>query len=153
MRKIPGTILKLFLVSLAVALRAAPACFAQQVSLTPENKTGVYKVGETARWQVTLAGPDAPAFKQASYVLKRDGLAVLKDGTLDLSSGHATLEAELDQPGTVLAEIKTKAGDKENKTLAGAVFSPEKIKPSSPPPEDFDAFWAAKVKELEEVPA
>src|SRR5438034_1096186 len=31
--------------------------------------------------------------------------------------------------------------------------TPEKIEPSAPRPDDFDEFWAAKIKELEAVPA
>src|SRR5438309_319682 len=98
MQRIRPGYLKSLVLSLVAVFSAAPTCFAQQLSLTPENKTGVYKAGETARWQLALNGPDASPFKQASYVLKRDGLAVLKEGMLDLASGHATLEAKLDEP-------------------------------------------------------
>jgi cephalosporin-C deacetylase-like acetyl esterase len=36
--------------------------------------------------------------------------------------------------------------------MGGAVFSPEKLGPAIPAPEDFDAFWQAKLKELSDVP-
>jgi cephalosporin-C deacetylase-like acetyl esterase len=36
--------------------------------------------------------------------------------------------------------------------LGGAVMAPEKIKPSSPRPDGFDAFWQAKFEELAAVP-
>ena len=62
------------------------------------------------------------------------------------------LETSLDEPGTILAEIKTKIGGKDVKTLAGAAIAPEKIAPSAPRPDDFDAFWKAKVEQLNAIP-
>ena len=32
------------------------------------------------------------------------------------------------------------------------LFAPDQITPSAPAPADFDAFWAAKIKELDAVP-
>src|SRR5262249_40542633 len=53
-----------------------------------------------------------------------------------------------------LAEIKVKTADgKEHKAAGGALVAPDKIAPSAPRPDDFDEFWAAKIKELDAVPA
>ncbi len=124
---------------------------AQQIVVTPKNVSGVYELGQTVEWRVEVKG--AVPTTQASYVLKKGGLTVMKQGTLDLAAGPAVLQATLEEPGTVLAEIRTKVGEKDLSVAAGAVVAPEKIKPSAPPPEDFDAFWKSKLEELSAVPA
>ena len=50
-------------------------------------------------------------------------------------------------------EVTVKLGDdKQIKALGGALVSPEKIQPALPRPDDFDAFWKDKLKELADVP-
>jgi cephalosporin-C deacetylase-like acetyl esterase len=91
--------------------------------------------------------------KEVAYVLKKGGLTVTKQGTLDVSAGPATLKTSLDEPGTMLVELRVKQqGGKEVRALAGAAAAPEKILPSAPPPDDFDAFWTAKIAQLEAIP-
>jgi cephalosporin-C deacetylase-like acetyl esterase len=62
--------------------------------------------------------------------------------------------ATRETPGTLLAEIHYKPPGATKDTIAygGAAFAPEKVAPSSPPPDDFDAFWKEKISELEGVP-
>ena len=78
----------------------------------------------------------------------------MREGTIDLSSGSGELQTSLDEPGTILAEIKVKlpGTDKELKRLAGAAVASKDIQPSAARPADFDAFWAAKIEELQAVP-
>lgn len=132
-------------------LAAGSVSSAQELVAQPSKKSGVYDVGEKIEWTVEVRGGEAGAVKEATYVVKRGGLTVAKEGALDLSSGHATIETTLDAPNTVLAEIKAKAAGKEIKALAGAVAAPSKIAPSMPAPDDFDAFWADQVKALEAI--
>lgn len=122
---------------------------AQEILTTPAKPTGVYGVGDQIEWKVEAKGD----VKQVAYMIKKGGMMVTKQGTLDLSAGPAVLQTTLDEPGTVLVEFKGKQGDKEIKALAGAVAAPEKIAPSAPRPDDFDAFWKAKIEQLEAIPA
>lgn len=123
---------------------------AQEIVVTADKPSGVYAVGETARWHVEVKGADA---KELTYALKKGGLTVTKGGTLALTNGAADLEASLDEPGSILAELKGKLGEKDVKGLGGAVFGPDKIQPSAPRPDDFDAFWEKKVADLHGIPA
>src|SRR5688572_12832507 len=100
---------------LLALLSAATACPAQEIIVTPLKKSGVYDVGGKIEWRVEVRGAAAP--KQVTYVLKRGGLTVITEGILDLSSGPATLATSLDEPGTVLAEFKAKAGDDGKKEI------------------------------------
>ena len=78
---------------------------AQQLTFTPYHANGVYELRERVGWNVAVA-PGQPAAGTYTYTVKRDGLAVIGSGTLDLSSGHATIVTALDQPGMLLVEVR-----------------------------------------------
>jgi cephalosporin-C deacetylase-like acetyl esterase len=58
----------------------------------------------------------------------------------------------LDEPGFLRCDVSFKPGGEVVTAASAAAVDPEEIKPSLPPPEDFDAFWMAKKKELATVP-
>jgi cephalosporin-C deacetylase-like acetyl esterase len=140
--------LQLSIWCLALLLPTAGAA-AQEIVAGPANGTGVYSVGEAVQWKVELKG--APDVASLDYVIKKNNLTPMAQGKLALAGGVATLESKLDEPGTLLVEFKAKAGDKPIRGLAGAAIEPKKIAPSAPPPDDFDAFWKAKLAELSAV--
>jgi hypothetical protein len=113
----------------------------------PYNPSGIYALGETAGWHVTLPWT-SPA---VSYVIRKNNLEEIGRGTI--TPGQPTsIEAKLDEPGMVYVEItENKFGSKPR--ALGAAVAPEKIQPAIPAPADFDAFWAAKIKALRQVPA
>jgi len=125
---------------------------AAQIALTPLHGTGVYGVGEKVGWEVEVLGLGSASVTQARYTLKRNGLTAYQQGVLDLSSGKAVIETSLDSPGAVFLEVRTGDGQ-GGRTLAGALVSPERLGPSVPEPNDLDAFWSARIRRLDEVPA
>ena len=139
--------------TLAFLLLLPAILAAQELVATPLHNDGVYHVGEKIEWNIEVGGQNASSLKSANYVLLRGGLTEMGKGSLDLASGKATLSTKLDEPGTVLVEISaTPEGGKATKLLVGAVADPEKIAPSAPKPEDFDAFWKAKIEQLKAIP-
>lgn len=150
-------------VAAALLLAGSSAARAQEIVASPTNTTGVYAVGQTAEWKVEVKGgadKGAAGVSKLAYVVKKNGLTLLKQGTIDLADGAGTVQASLDEPGALLVEFKTTGpdgkpigGPKAPRGLAGAVFAPEKIQPTVPSPADFDAFWKAKLDELDAVPA
>ncbi len=137
----------------AVAVTSLRPIAAQEIVATASKPQAVYAAGETARWEIELRGPGAEGVADVRYVLKQNGLKVLREGALTLTAGKAALEAKLDEPGTLLVELKAKLPAREISALAGAAFSPSRIAPSLPRPADFDAFWKAKLADLARVPA
>jgi cephalosporin-C deacetylase len=132
--------------SLLVALIAG----AQQIDVRVDHADALYKAGQTATFSVSLSGTDSAELPKASFVIKRGGYKELARGTVALSNG--TFQASLGEPGTLLAEVEAEVAGKGLRGLAGAAFSPEGIQRSAPRPEDFDAFWGAKIKELNAAP-
>ena len=131
----------LFLCASAMADESAGSAY------VPYQPSGIYALGETAGWNVTLPW-NSPT---VSYVIRKNNLAELGRGTI--TPGQPTkIEAKLDEPGMVYVEITENTTGAKPRAL-GAAVAPEKIAPSIPAPADFDLFWAAKIKALRKVPA
>jgi len=112
----------------------------------PYHASGIYALGETAGWNVTLPWNAAPV----SYVIRKNNLGEIGRGFIK-PGRPAVIEAKLDEPGMVYVEITDTSSAKLR--ALGAAVAPEKIGPAVPAPADFDAFWAAKIKALRAVPA
>src|SRR5437764_6648552 len=80
----------------------------EPLQVTPDHADGVYQVGQPIHWRVEWKG-DSPAPASMSYTLKRGGLTNAGAGSLELAQGQATIDASLDRPGTLLAEVKAKS--------------------------------------------
>jgi cephalosporin-C deacetylase len=113
----------------------------------PYHSSGIYSLGETAGWNVTLPWTSPTV----SYVIRKNNLDEIGRGTLKPGK-PATIEARLDEPGMVYVEVTENKPNAKPRAL-GAAVAPEKIGPAIPAPADFDAFWAAKIKALRAVPA
>src|SRR6185436_11904641 len=126
---------------LVLLLVAAPA--AGQPAFAPFHADGIYAVGERVGWTVTLpAGRPVPEGGYR-YVVRRNNAGTLKEAALDLSKGSTTIETSLDAPGMIAVEITGAPGDKP--ITLGAAVAPFDLEPSVPRPEDFNAFWEAKL--------
>ena len=117
-----------------------------------EPASGVVNVSEPVVWQVEWKGDDWPL--EVQYLLERGRQVEVASGTLSLVDGRAEMKSSLDKPGTLLAHFAAKsAAGKEEKALGGAIVAPAKVEASAPRPDDFDAFWDAKIAEIQAVPA
>jgi cephalosporin-C deacetylase len=154
--------LRLLLAAFLTPLAAWPAAQAQQLTFTPNHADGIYAVGERVGWTVDTVAGEGAAPGRYTYTVKRDGGTVIGRGWFDIPSGRATIETSLARPGMVLVEVRPPAGDtafrgasksEHGRALLGAAVAPTRILPSAPRPADFDSFWAAKVRQLEAVPA
>src|SRR5580765_2329023 len=99
---------------LLIACALALSATAQEIVTTPAKPKGIYGVGEPIEWKVEVK--NAGDVKEVAYVLKKGGMTITKQGTLDISAGPATLQTSLDEPGTILVELRVKQqGGKEVK--------------------------------------
>jgi cephalosporin-C deacetylase-like acetyl esterase len=144
----PSRLLSLLLIALN-CLAAAPAT-TQKIVITPDHADGIYGLGDTVRWNVNwVGGGEIPTSFDA--VLKRGGHTQINHQTLPALT--TTITAKFDEPGTLLLDVSASTPDgMKLRALGGAAVAPEKITPSSPRPDDFDAFWESKLKELASVP-
>ncbi len=127
---------------------------APKVQVIPNVASGIYQPGDTVTWSVTITEDDKPLAGTASYAVLLGGLKEVAKGELALTEGKSQFSGKREDVGTLLAQVKFKpaGADKEMVVFSGAAFAPEKIVASAPVPEDFDAFWKAKIAELDAVP-
>ena len=148
-------------IAIFVAL-SATSLHAQQLVVTPYDKSGIYAVGKTIGWTIAVTEGQQASAGSYSYVVKENGGPTIKTGSLDLAKGAATIETSLRVQGMVKVEIRPPAGATQafgNVNTGGngvvvlaAAVDPTKIKPVVARPADFDAFWESKLAALKRVP-
>ncbi len=141
--------MKTVLAALAAALTCAAALADESAGplYVPYRASGIYSLGETAGWHVTLPW-GSPA---ANYVIRTNNLAEIGRGRIEPGK-PASIEAKLDAPGMVYVEVTENTAGAKPRAL-GAAVAPEKIAPAIPAPADFDSFWKAKIAALRRIPA
>ena len=147
------------LAGMLVALFCPAANAQPEITLTPLHANGIYQPGENVGWTVkrTVDGAGPVRF---AYDIRKDGFDVLKSGTLDLSSGTATIEVVANEPSMIYVQVTPEgetppppdAAQKKPYASVGAAVAPRRMQPSVPRPPDFDDFWASKLKALRAVP-
>jgi len=162
----------LVLVALVATLSAQRPPIQQQLAFEPYHASGIYDVGETVGWTVT-PGPTPPTYAY-KWTIRRNNAVVLKEGTLDLSTGKAAIEIVADQPEMIYVAIQASedltpastpapAGETSRFTggntgrntgfyAVGAAVAPRKIGLSTPRPADFDTFWDGKLAAQTKIP-
>jgi cephalosporin-C deacetylase-like acetyl esterase len=153
-----------------VAQRGVP--IAQHLTFTPYDATGIYDEGDTVGWTVTHADT-APAYTY-KWTVRRNNAVVLKEGTLNLSSGRDTIEVVASEPGMIYVAVEAigivdsttapaaasgtpaftggNAGRNTGFYAVGAAVAPRRIGLSAPRPADFDTFWDGKLAAQAAVP-
>ncbi|MEI8290086.1 MAG: acetylxylan esterase [Verrucomicrobiota bacterium] len=119
----------------------------------PDHLDGMYMEGERITWKVSVKPREANPVTKVSYVIKKNGAVEAAKGEICLTNNQATLTFQPESYGTDRVEFR--AGDSTNDVegFCGVAVSPEKITPGTPCPENFDAFWKAKIKRLQSIPA
>lgn len=140
--------MKLMRAPIIAALLLCSAALADESAgplYVPYHVSGIYALGETAGWNVTLPWSAKPA----TYVIRENNLTEIGRGTIQPGT-PSKIEATLKAAGMVYVEIIENTPDAKPHAL-GAAVAPEKIQPSIPAPLDFDAFWKAKIAALRKV--
>ena len=137
---------------LAIGLVLAAATPQGQLSFTPFQASGIYDLDERAGWTVTLPPDAAAPTGTYTYVIKKNNADTIKAGAFDLSQGPATIEITSSEPAMLYVEVSPPAAAGANAIHLGAAIAPTQLKPSVPRPADFDSFWDAKLKSLDEIP-
>ena len=117
------------------------------VTVEPDHQDWNYKVGEKCKFNVEVrrsgtlldnvdidyeAGPEMyPDVKKST---------TLKKGTM-------TYTGQMKTPGFYRLKVTAHVGGKDYSGWCTAAFSPEKLKPTTVDPKDFDQFWAKAIEE------
>lgn len=75
---------------------------------------------------------------------KKEGI-VLKDGTL-------TLRSSMNTPGFLRCKVKAHVDGRTYEGLATAAYAPDKLRPVSQLPDDFQSYWNETLRKARELP-
>ncbi|SDT88634.1 Cephalosporin-C deacetylase [Verrucomicrobium sp. GAS474] len=124
------------------------------LTVTADRPDALYHQGETVTFNISLLTNQQPVAEGAvEWTLTKDGvLPPLDHGTATVHDGKASITGTMSEPGFLHCEAKFKSDKGLLTAISAGGIDPTLIKPSLPVPDDFDAFWDAKKKELAAVP-
>ena len=132
-----------------VNLRAATV----RVVVAPDHRDWTYKVGESARFSVSVTADSEPVDNVSiTYTIGPDMYPGPKK-TVPLPLSGLVIDAgTMTVPGFLRCIVTADVAGHHYRGLATAAFSPEQIKFTQTEPADFDAFWDAGKAELAKTP-
>ncbi len=124
-----------------------------RLEVVTDRPDAMYHVDEPVTFKITLLQDAKPIREgQISYALSNDGADRVGQGKLALTARPLSVEGKLSHPGFLRCHVVYVAEDRrKHEATAGAGIDPLQIKPSLPVPDDFDAFWSAKKRQLDKV--
>jgi hypothetical protein len=120
------------------------------LKVVTDKPDALYQVGATVTFNVSLTEGGKPASDaEVQWTTSKDGVQPNTSGSLKLTNGIGAVIGKLFEPGFLQCRVSIPTPSKTNLVaVAGAGIEPTKIKPSLPPPGDFDAFWAEQKQKL-----
>ncbi|WP_221030286.1 acetylxylan esterase [Actomonas aquatica] len=132
---------------------------AGEIKLERDSAEGVYWAGAkptwTVRWVADAAQSDEAPPTDAHFKFLRGGATEVLGGLIMWERDQTTaLTVKIDRPDSMLLEVRWTDDEGEEQVVrSGAIASPQNIQSAVGAPDDFDAFWAAKLAELAAVSA
>lgn len=122
--------------------------------LTPDAKDWNYKLNEKAMVQISVFKFGVPMEDVTiNYEIGPEMLPADKKGSLVLKKGQGKIDVGTAmQPGFRQLVVKTEYRGKTYSDMIKVAYSPEKIEPTVPLPNDFLQFWEAAKTEAAKVP-
>ncbi len=156
--KLKNSVFLLVTLFLSSYLQAQPREELVKVLVTPNHTDWTYQVGEQPEFSIMVLRNNVSLEGiEIKYSLQIDQgyqfVKMLDEGTLKLKKGTAKVNAKkFDTPGFLRCTATVKVDDKEYSSYATVGFAPEKIKPTTTLPADFQEFWNKGKEELSKVP-
>lgn len=150
--------MKRIIIAAAMALLAILAALAENYPYrsdalwvtVPDHADWLYKTGEKAKVDVGFYLYGVPQDGlEVEYELGGDMMPGDKRGTIKLKDGRGTIDlGTMKTPGFRDCRLTANVGGKKYSHHVKVGFSPEKLKPYTKEPADFDAFWDKNKAEL-----
>ena len=154
-----GRLLPLLLLAVVAGTSLLAAEPAYRLQVATDRASAIYQTGETARFVITVThAGEAVSTGTVSYAV--DDFVTdnpppndYPRGQLELADKPPAVPVTSESPIFLRCVVRFQTPEgKKLMAAAGAGFSPLKIGPSLPVPDDFDRFWADQKKQLAEVP-
>lgn len=128
-------------------------CFGETISIriTPDHQDWTYALGEQACFHLSISG-DITEEYTISYDIGLEKMAPVKSATFKSSNSSLMIEAgTVDAPGFLRCTVTVIHAGETYSGVATAAFEPEKIKPTTKCPRDFDRFWKEAISEARNI--
>lgn len=119
----------------------------------PNHADWLYKTGEKAKVDVGFYLYGMPQDVEVSYEIGPDMMPATSSGKVKLKNGRATIDmGTMKQAGFLDLRLTAQYEGKKYQHHVKVGFSPEKLKPYTKNPSDFDTFWKANLDEARKTP-
>jgi cephalosporin-C deacetylase len=124
-----------------------------QVRVVPDHRDWTYRVGEPARFRVSVTADNQPiANVPISYSVGPELMPTPQKDAIVPLEGLVIDAGTMNTPGFIRCSVTTEVAGRTYKGAGTAAFSPELIQPTQTEPSDFDAFWQSQKKDLATIP-
>ena len=126
---------------------------AVKVRVVLDHRDWTYRIGEVPRFRIHVTADEQPIDDvTVSYEIAPDMLpGEKKTASLPLE-GLVVEGGTMKEPGFLRCVATAEIAGRTYRGVATAAFEPEKIKPFTQEPEDFEAFWRRQLDALAKVP-
>jgi cephalosporin-C deacetylase-like acetyl esterase len=150
------SILILFLIHafLTLTLFGQPSRELINVIVTPNYTDWTYEIGERAEFSITVLRNNVPLQEiEIQYTIGPEKMEAEQHGRIQFKGKPVTIKSNtFGEPGFLRCTATVELDGKKYSSYATAGFAPEKIKPTTTLPSDFEAFWDKGKQELAKIP-
>lgn len=119
----------------------------------PDHANWLYQVGEKAKIEVTFCIYGIPQDVEVNYEIGPDMMPATSKGKVWLKNGRAIIDmGTMKKPGFLDLRLTAQVNNQSYQHHVKVGFSPEKLKPYTADPKDFDTFWKACLDEARQTP-
>jgi len=125
------------------------------ITVSTDRKEPLYHKGETVTFTIRFTCKGEPVqVAKVKWEISKDGVEPpLQQGVGIPENGVVTVSGKLDEPGFLQCRADVSIpGESIPTGRAAAAIDQSEIKPSLPPPDDFNAFWDDQKKKLAAIP-
>lgn len=136
---------------------AQPSKQLVEVIITPNEADWTYNTGEQAEFSITVLKNKVPlSGMEIDYTIGPDNgyreLPFWKEGSVKLKNNTTIKAKKMNHPGFLRCTAKVTVDGKEYSSYTTVGFEPERIKPTTSLPKDFEEFWNKGKEELAQIP-
>ncbi|SDM39757.1 acetylxylan esterase [Kriegella aquimaris] len=129
-----------------------------EVIVTPNHTDWTYDIGDQAEFSISVYKHNVPLDGiEVNYSIQPDpgyrSIAILDEGTRKLKNHTTKIKTKkFNEAGFLRCTVSVKVDGKEYSSYTTIGFEPDKIKPTTTLPKDFEAFWNEGKEKLAKVP-
>ncbi|MDO4802022.1 MAG: acetylxylan esterase [Prevotellaceae bacterium] len=114
---------------------------------TPNHADWLYETGEKASVDVAFSLYGIPQDLEVKYEIGPDMMPATTSGKITLKHGKATINmGTMNKPGFLDLRLSAEKNGTTYQHHIKVGFSPEKLKPYTKNPDDFDSFWKSNIQ-------